>query len=442
MTELSRAPARSGDPTLEAGPSSGSDTTRVDASAVPPRILAAVARKHRNRSLAIHALVLLLTTVFAGYQADAYANRTLRAQSQISVDVHADPLDAEHAHTAVVFFDGFGSYDSDHLADTLAPGLKHVLDGESWSVSYGNAPLASQEIGEAVVGLARERNKRELDLVGYSMGGIIALEAAAEITSHPDLTVRSITLVSTPDGLDGLRPHQRAELDFAESFAQLPSAQYSTALRFIGEVYFMRDRYTSGPPGERAIEFVKAMGQARQNISGPKTPGTWLLIDQAFATASADLSRELQRVAENVGTGRPMPSILYLGTGAPGRDYMVDDDTSSKRLCGYAARHGIYCFARQVPGAIHTRPEYTVDAYEKTLADAAEIVHANIDRAALIHRLRIAAELTGNSAPQESPAVPGSPEAASGYALRGDPSSPFTSFEAGGILGTYSASRW
>ncbi|MBK0417702.1 alpha/beta hydrolase [Leucobacter sp. CSA1] len=353
-----------------------------------PALLERKARRRRRRLITVQTLLLVLITLVWAYQTDVRANLEKREAAEISVNVHGEPADPAHDSSAVVFFDGFGTYDADHLSDTLAAGYKEILDGETWSVSYGNAPLASERIGELILDLAHERGVTDLALVGYSMGGIIDLEVAAYLAGSPEVTVRNITLVSTPDGLDGLRPHQKKELEFAQTFARVPGAQYSTFLRFIGEVYFMRDRYSDGDLGTRASNFVEVLGIAKDYVGRPRLPGTWLLVDQAFAIANADLDGALRTIAEESRMVEPLPTVLYLGTAPPGRDYMVNDEVSSKRICRYAALYGISCEIRDVPGAVHTMPERTADAYRATFGELRPSAQLDMEQAELMHELR------------------------------------------------------
>lgn len=358
---------------------------------VSPRELRRISRRRHRRVGTAQFVIALIVILVVGYESDVAKNRLAQANASVSVAVQeaADhPEYADDDRSAAVFFDGFGTYNSDHLARTLGPGVQGLYGGETWSVSYGNAPLASDTIAEQVLDLAEQRDKRELDLVGYSMGGIINLEVAAILSSSPEVTVRSITLISSPDGIEGLRPLQRQEMDAAELVSQIPGAQYSTALRFVGEMYFMRDRYTTGGPLQRIDRFFGALTQARVNLSGPTFPGTWLLVDQAFAIGSADLAGELRTISENTTPKGPRPSVLYLGTGAPGRDYMVDDAVSSANICSYAAQNAMQCTIRKVPGAVHTAPERTRDAYDQTLADVRERVRGSIEQAAALFLLR------------------------------------------------------
>lgn len=357
-------------------------------------------KRRRRFSFTAKVLLTLFLLGLAGYQADVYENRAQRFNAEISVNVHDAPRHANNTRSAIVFFDGFGSYDSDHLASTLEPAVRKMVDGEVWSVSYGNAPLASERISELIAQKAEERDRYEIDLVGYSMGGIISLEAAAFLSAHPEITIRSITLISTPDGIPGLRPYQRQELEFSETLVKIPGAQYSTPLRFLGEVYFMRDRYTTGTLGDRLSGLWDALSQANLNVSGPKFPGTWLLVDQAFAVAGADLQAEMATISENTLTGKARPTLLYLGTQAPAHDYMVNDKKSSLNICRYAMLQSLHCTRAEVLGAVHTMPAWSRDEYSETFERVSESVQEDIDRSYLLYRTQLMEDLTGRLNPE------------------------------------------
>ena len=132
----------------------------------------------------------------------------------------------------------------------------------------------------------------------------------------------------------------------------------------------MRDRFDEGDPLTRLKDLGQTALQAADNLSRPNIPGTWLLVDQTLAIAEADIESNLQKIHEQYDSEKPLPSLLYLGTGEPGRDYMVDDDVSSMNICRYAHLNKMSCSIYDVPGAIHTKPAKTPDAYTETFQEA------------------------------------------------------------------------
>lgn len=115
-------------------------------------------RKHTKRVLGAQALILTATVAITAYWGDVRNNKEIQASSTASVNIHEAPIDARNDSSALVFFNGFGTYDADEIAETFSPGLKQHLDGESWSVSYGNAPLNTKKIAQHIIDLAEERS--------------------------------------------------------------------------------------------------------------------------------------------------------------------------------------------------------------------------------------------------------------------------------------------
>ncbi|UTX51587.1 hypothetical protein KI440_01380 [Candidatus Saccharibacteria bacterium TM7i] len=346
-------------------------------------------RRRRRRILGAEALLLATTTALGSYALDVNINMERQASAEASVSVYDKPLDSNNDSSAVVFFNGFGTYDADPIAKVFGPGIKQNLDGESWSVSYGNAPLNPKKLAEKIISLAEERDITTLDFVGYSAGGAISTETATEIADNPDITIRSLTPISTPDGIDGLRPLRQKEVEFAYTLSSIPGAKYSTLVRLIGEIYFMRDRFDEGPFTTRIADFGKTALQAAGHIQQPKLPGTWLLVDQTLAVADADIQSNLKEIAEKYKGKKPLPTILYVGTEEPGYDYMVNNELSSYKICGYAYENNMQCSIYNVPGAVHTMPEKTTDAYTETFADAKQ----ELDEGIGIAQLNFAAQL-------------------------------------------------
>ena len=336
------------------------------------------ARKRRRRLIAKTAFTLGAALSSTAYWSNVHANMERQELAEPSVSVYDEALHTEDTTSALVFFNGFGTYDADPIADVFGPGLKKSIDGESWSVSYGNAPLDAEVLADKIATLAEERDVNTIDIVGYSAGGSIGIETAAFLAENPDITIRTITAVSTPDGIDGLRPYQKQELDFAHTFTKIPGAKYSDFVRLGGEIYFMRNRFDEGSLFKRVHDFGSTAATAFHRLQQPKLPGTWLLVDQTLAIADADIKENLTKIAAEYEDLKPLPSIQYLGTAAPGRDYMVNNELSSHRICGYAYENSMNCTIHNVPSAVHTMPHKTADAYTTTFTLASEGLVTNI----------------------------------------------------------------
>jgi pimeloyl-ACP methyl ester carboxylesterase len=324
--------------------------------------------KYVKKALAILALTGIALGMDAGIH-DIQNNMDIANHAKIDITVEGKALKAENADTAIVFLNGFGTYNADMLITSIGPAVQPVIDGEEWSVSYGNAPLSIDALTNEVKALAVERGTKNVVIVGYSTGGILAIEEADKLVNDTNLNVKAVIAISTPDGYDGIRPARQTELESVKTVASIPYAEYSTPLRFIGEMYFRRSLYTEGNVIENLQNFFTTTDAVNQDLANKNMPGTWLLVDQGFAIIDANLKQNITDIG-NAPSTKLMPDIEYLGTAKPGYDYMVNNWVSSKSICTDALKARLSCQINNVPGAIHTRPGLTKDEYKKTMQTA------------------------------------------------------------------------
>jgi hypothetical protein len=312
--------------------------------------------------------------------ADAYNNYEVESSAVANVNFRSDPLYPETDGTAIVFFDGFGTFNANTLTKYIGPLIQeNVMDGELWSVSYGNAPLDSQDLTDKILATAADRNIDTIVVAGYSTGGIIGTESTDILMQTPGVQVPAVVNISTPNGYEGLRPARQAEIGAAHLVADLPYAEYSTLVRFIGEMYFRNDQYSNGANAfENGINFAQTGVDVINELDNPELPGTWLLIDQVLAIETADLQQNLHNIGQ-APSNKLRPVVIYLGTDEPGYDYMVDNARSSADICSYAAEAQLQCQIYDVPGAIHTRPDLANDEYRQTLQLAAPAIRRAFD---------------------------------------------------------------
>jgi pimeloyl-ACP methyl ester carboxylesterase len=332
----------------------------------------------RNERMRIRALKFLSGTAVAlsmtaipisQYNADVQSNQEIQAQASISVQVQGEALDKTNNDNALVFIDGFGSYNADKLTKYMSKAVQPIIDGQLWSVDYNNAPLETEEIAKNIISTAAEQGVNSISLVGYSAGGDVTMQVQEEIRKESNLEIKSIFLVSTPDGAKALRPQTQGAIDLAEDWAWVPGIQYSTTLRYIGELAFRADRYNFGSIPERINNLVTTSNQVQGEMENSKFPGAWLMFDQVLAIQNANLSARFDEMAK-IPKNQTRPTIVYLGTAKPGYDYMIDDKKSSDDIAAYAEKAGIPFFSYDVPGAVHTRIDIANDAYIKTLVNA------------------------------------------------------------------------
>ncbi|HEY8886256.1 MAG TPA: alpha/beta hydrolase [Candidatus Microsaccharimonas sp.] len=354
-------------------------------------------RLKRRRNIAAHAIagVALLGFTVGHYIQDAEENKAIQAEASISVQVEGQALDPANNDNALVFIDGFRSYNADTLTEFMTKAVQPVIDGQSWSVGYNNAPLVPKDIAKNIIDLADGKGVHSVVLVGYSAGGDISMQVQEDIHNDSNLEVKAIVLTSTPDGAKALRPASQDSINLVEKLSWIPEIQYSSYLRFMGELAFRADRYNAGTPIENARNFITTWNEVDADFESSKVAGTWLMFDQMLAIQNSDLKarfNELKKLPPQV----VHPTVVYLGTAKPGRDYMVDSQQSSDNIKKYAKAEAgskevsIPFFSYDVKGAIHTRIDIANDEYIKTLAAAKQDIQASIAKQeanASLHRV-------------------------------------------------------
>jgi len=339
--------------------------------------------KHRATQLMAHAAITL--TAFLGvYAADAMHGEQVQAEASVSVSYQGAPLNAENNDSALIFFNGFGTYDGDDLTEHLGEVAQKLVDGELWSMSYGNAPLSPEVMANEIIEKAKERGIKKISIVGYSAGGIIGIETLEYIVKNSNLIVEMIMPISTPAGIDSLRQRQQEEMKNAGFIAEVPGASHSTFVRFFGEMYFRRDRYDEGDLLQRANDLNETTFSVLDDLDNEKLAGTWLLIDQTIAIGSADLDERLKNISEATAD-RQTPVIVYFGTAEPGYDYLVDDKESSEIMCDTATKYTIQCFMYYVPGAVHSIPARAHEEYLETADQAVPSIEIALGHEELIY---------------------------------------------------------
>ena len=298
------------------------------------------------------------------YTQDVYRNMEIQANAEIDINRLYEPLNQANSRVAIVAIDGFGSYDARTVAKYLGPVAQEFIDGQIWSVQYGNAPLDAQVITNKIIELSKAYNVDSVALLGYSAGGVLGARIAEQLLKQTDLDVPMLMQVSTPDGAKGLRQLQLQEIEVSQAIEKIPGATYSSFVRYIGEMYFRRDRYDSSSPIERLSDTLTVHQAVMNDLQKETLPGTWLLTDQVNVITSAHMDDRFASIADMEGETPPV--IVYLGTAEPGYDYVVNDKLSGSNICGYAHEHDMTCIRHNVPGAVHTRPDLANDAYLQT----------------------------------------------------------------------------
>ena len=372
------------------------DTESAEHDADEKKLLKKLEKKNRWRhklALRVGAAAIAVSTITNAYWADVQSNRTEQDAAEISLNVIASPLNEINSNKATVFIDGFNSFDADFLAGNMGPAVQQVADGELWSLSYNNAVLSRGKIYKTIIELAEERNIDSISIVGYSMGGIIGTEAASDIVKNTTLPVNSLIMVSTPDGSEGVRPYQKEELSFMQWLSEwVPGAIDSSWFRFAGEVYFYRDNYLKGDYKDWSTDFSYNTGLVENNIESffrtfdsaserlndPRATSLQLLSQQVYKVDRFNMLNELKTIADQRDE-KQMPVLLYLGTGKPGYDTVVNDELSSADFAEYTKETNIDYLSFLVPGAIHSHYFDTPEEYLHTFNEASIPMTQNLE---------------------------------------------------------------
>ena len=344
-----------------------------------------------NPALKLGALGLALTT--AGYWGGVVVNQNVQKEAEITVNEIAGPLDSINDNSAIIFFDGFATYDADTITQYLGPASQHITDGDLWSISYGNAPLDEKVISNKIVTLAEKLGVTHVTIEGQSMGGNVGTKVASILYNYTDLVVDRIGLRHTPDGVDGLEPESKAQYDFMEVLSAIPGAKYSNAVRTIGEMVIHQDRYNgsdSNKPDtleQRAKDFTETWNDTQYSLENPELPGMWLMSDQLFALADADIKTSLKTIAES-DSDKPKPVITY--TQAPeGTDRVVNNQYSATNICADVQELDMQCFVNTVedPHFSHENPYNSAPAYNELALSTAPILQKAIEKEQNIAKL-------------------------------------------------------
>lgn len=345
------------------------------------KLLKKVERRGR-RNLRTISLLTGLALAETLYWTDVRHNEEIEANASIDIEVISEAIDPDTSDSAIVFLNGFGENDADVPARYFGPAIQeHVLDGETWSVGYGNAPLIELNIADEIIELAGERGIDRVSFFGYSAGGNIAIKVIEAVLERSDLLIETIIPDSMPYSDAGLRPEQREAKRTLMTVAELiPGATHSTYMRFIGELIFRQDRYDSGDIFERTSDFIDTSSEIIEALSEERLPGTWLMIDQVLAISNSRVEERLAHIGELTEYSL-QPTVIYLGTDEPGYDYMVNDGSSAENVCKFADSAGLECLIYNVPGAVHTRPDLANEEYVETITNAAPEIQAALSQA-------------------------------------------------------------
>lgn len=342
----------------------------------------------RRKAYGAAVLGLLLGAHVSAYATDVETNKQIQSDASVGVSLVGQPLNPEHSHSAIVMIDGFGSYDSTNLAHYMTPVIQQVpeLDGNVYSVNYNNASIDTETMAKDVAETLHADDIDDVTMVGYSAGGNIMLGIEDQLIKS-DFNIKANIFESVPNGAERLQPTRQNEVDIVKVLKHIPGAQYSTPLRFIGEMAFRAGGYTVPLNGATFGEnisiaahnvenFFDTAADVKKSLADKTLPGTWLMFDQVLAVENGNFKDHIDTLGKLPNT-KVHPTLIYAGNPTDG---VVDNIGSASDLATIAATANLTDITFDIPGAEHGRPDLATDAYKAAFKEHATAIAQSIER--------------------------------------------------------------
>jgi pimeloyl-ACP methyl ester carboxylesterase len=145
----------------------------------------------------------------AKWQGDAPAIVAIDRPHVVRASAKTGGSNKQHDSATMFVFGGFG-VSNDRLAgigkavDTALGGVEPVV-----TINHADTGIDIDEIADQVGQYVESHDLTKIDFYGHSMGGMVSLEVAAQLKEKDDVRVRSVTLDSTPAGIQNVRGSDR-----------------------------------------------------------------------------------------------------------------------------------------------------------------------------------------------------------------------------------------
>jgi pimeloyl-ACP methyl ester carboxylesterase len=154
--------------------------------------------------------------------------------------------------------------------------------------SSGEVPPSIPDMARHALAFVDALGLRQVDVLGYSLGGMVAQEIALQ---RPSL-IRKMVLVGTaPEGGEDIMHMEKPEL---KKFTDDPNL---AGLKVLVKLFF-----TSSAPSQAAGEaFITRLAERKQDwepVSGPKVAGAQIAAFRAWETVSGERFAKLRRITQ------------------------------------------------------------------------------------------------------------------------------------------------
>ena len=270
---------------------------------------------------------------------------------------HTDPhihriteaIDPENRDEMTVYMDGFAGNDGSWITSKMAPAMQAARDTNIAALEYDQNGISVPEIAKDIAAIAAEDNLETVSLHGYSIGGMIALETAAILQEKYGITVPFIFLDQTPSTANTIKATVRD-----------PASTLFVDIMGTAKTFGLDIEYSGIARG--IFDTVSP-----NDVSHLKDSTTKLMRDQFIYGTSTDTEVSVERLGKNPFTA---PTLVYLSSTSPERDYMVDLPEAENDYRELAETYGLGFITIQIEDAIHSRPDLTLDAYQTAMDSA------------------------------------------------------------------------
>jgi pimeloyl-ACP methyl ester carboxylesterase len=175
------------------------------------------------------------------------------------------------------------------VIDPLASGREVILfDNAGLGRSTGEVPASIPGMATHALAFVDELGLTQVDILGYSLGGMVAQQIALE---RPSL-VRKMLLVGTaPEGGEDIMHMEKPELKKITDDPNLPGLQKLVKL-------FFAPSASSQAAGEAFIARLAQRKQDREPISGPNVATAQITAFRAWETFNGERFAKLRKISQ------------------------------------------------------------------------------------------------------------------------------------------------
>ncbi len=315
-----------------------------------------------RRSMAKVALgsTIITGTFTAALQYDIQQGKEAVLSSEPSISHIYEPVEGGYDDVATVVLTGLGTRSAAKSTEILN---SHSEAGHVFALEYSNSEVDIDQLTETVVNGFKEQGEasgiplKYVNFDGYSMGGIVLLAIAANIhENHPEYTVTSVSLNSTPVGEDGLTTQSSEAIgtlgqaiNACNTYIKLCSGiEYSPAAQRIVEIASRHEKYYDSDTHQLSFsDFRETLGAVDRKLSAPTAPSPALIYSQAAVVQGASdtllrkaqeeflvkygVEQSVRELSERSDDKMPV-SLFYTMSENPSEDKVVDVQASSEAL--------------------------------------------------------------------------------------------------------------